>query len=135
MSCYWDILCVDCDEPAGIDGANHCDDLMSELIRYADTLANLKRSNIIYDLTLQANFIHVPVEFFVRHQGHHLRPIDEYSRFDTPCQTTFYCDACMATVKCEQREHTRRDPRDHYHTKDNAYHYLKALSKKPVTQP
>ena len=39
MSCSWDIVCVDCREHAGIDNANHADELMRILIRHQRAIA------------------------------------------------------------------------------------------------
>lgn len=113
MSCNWDIRCVDCCEEASIADANHEVEIMHLLVQHAQELANLAGlvnavnvpKNHVYDVSLYINNYYVPLEFFAKHGTHHLRPVDEYGRFDTPCKKPFKCGSCNKDVTCEEREH------------------------------
>ena len=89
MSCDWDIRCMDCGEEAGIDNANHENVLMAELVQLADFLGEFGKNEVIYDATLTANFVHVPLEFFAQHKGHKLQAINEYGQLDVVCGDEF----------------------------------------------
>jgi hypothetical protein len=118
MSCDWDIKCVDCDVAAGIDNANHQLELMQALIANAKELQEFLKAlaahEKIYSTELLLNGYYIPIDFFVAHGDHHLRPIDEYGCFDTPCQGAFLCPRCQQMVACEDREHPRRQAHIHY---------------------
>lgn len=108
MSCDWDILCVDCNVTAGIAEANHELELMRALISQASALGAISKHPTIWELELRANGCFIPLDFFREHHTHHLRPVDEYGKFDTVCTTTFYCNRCGCEVQCEEREHPQQ---------------------------
>jgi hypothetical protein len=127
MSCYWDIICTDCNVPAGITNANHAMKAMQLLISHVDVLAAvgvLRTHPDIWDIELGVNNIYIPIAFFHEHKAHHLRPIDEFGRFDTPCTGTFWCVRCAKQVQCEDREHPQKLT-EHIHYVDHIGHWSK----------
>lgn len=124
MSCDWDVRCIDCNECAGIDNANHEEGLMRVLIARSNSLADLatiENDEGIYLLELRINSYYVDLGFFAKHRGHHLRPVDEYGLFDTPCPATFHCAVCNTDFKCEEREHDSKFNHGHM-TPDHMWH-------------
>lgn len=123
MSCDWDIRCVDCGADAGIDNANHGDDLMRAIVACAPELKTaiekLWRYDRFLDIDLRISSHHVSLDFLVQHGGHRLRPVDEYGRFDTPCGATFRCPRCGVDVACSDREHPGKF---HGHYVGHVYH-------------
>ena len=125
MSCSWDIVCVDCREYAGLDNTNHEDGLMRTLIKHRDAiaaLAELAREARFLDLVVNTHF--VAPQFFVEHAGHVLRPINEYGKFDVPCNQDFVCPTCKVWVRCDNAEHwlSHQDLHHHY-LAGHGYHW------------
>jgi hypothetical protein len=110
VSCDWYIRCVDCGVDGGVaDEANNRDDLMRTLIQHAGELAAVGRLRSVFngvDVRVEGHYL--DLEFFVQHEGHRLRPVDEYGRFDVPCGVVVHCPTCRADVACEEREHDGR---------------------------
>lgn len=109
MSNHWDIACVDCGEELGLS-INHRDDLMRDLITHRVTweamavpLASVcGEIHLGYGATLD-------LEFFEKHKGHCLRPVDECGRHDTPCGQQVRCRRCGVVGVCWDREHPKWD--------------------------
>ena len=126
MSCDWDIHCVDCRADANIENANHEMELMRFLCSTAEKLAEMASPSaqdhglrwLEYEVKINCHYI--PLDFFLKHRGHHLRPRNEYGEFDTPCQTTFHCPVCDKIVNCSKLEHP--EDRGHYHVVDHQCH-------------
>lgn len=126
MSCSWDIICVDCREMAGIDNANHEDELMRTLIKHRDAiaaLADLAGDSWSFDLVINSHY--VSPSFFAKHFGHVLRPFSEYRTFDAPCDQDFVCPVCRDWVKCSQQEHWLSRNNEHYHHFEKGVHMEK----------
>lgn len=105
MSCSWDIVCLNCDERAGIENANHEDELMRVLIKHRRALAMVgEMAAELWSLDLVANTHYVTPLFFREHEGHELRPISEYGTFDTICGRDFVCPTCQIWVVCDRKE-------------------------------
>ena len=126
MSCSWDIVCVDCRERAGIDNANHADELMRILIRHQRTIAAVgELAAELWSLDLIANTYYISSLFFKNHLGHQLRPISEYGTFDTTCGHDFVCPTCNKWVACDQQEHWMIPSDEHCHSFGRAFHWEK----------
>ena len=108
MSCDWDIKCVDCDEEHGFEDMNHNEDLMLALVRHADAIATFHE--VIGDrdmpypgigLTTKYRERQINTAFFKKHQGHRLRPVDEYGRLSGDCSARVACPSCGASHPCK----------------------------------
>ena len=110
MSCDWDIKCTDCDETHGFQDMNHDEPLMLALVRHADAIAALhavvsdRDSNV--DLVAGPAGQRVRTDFFQKHKGHHLWPVDEYGRLSGNCHERVECPSCGTYHPCKL-------PKDH----------------------
>ena len=90
MSCDWHILCDTCGERYSFDDANHQENLMLAIIANAGAIAALAPlfHNEAWDGVLLArwNGWRIDVDWFVRHCGHKLVPIDEYGHRSNQCR-------------------------------------------------
>jgi hypothetical protein len=127
MSLYWDLRCVDCGVDAGISNANR---MMKEMQGLAAGAADLGRAfkaiTKLVDgellgirLLIDYGSISLPVEFFLEHGEHRVRPVDECGRFDTPCGITYRCSSCGTDFVCCEREHPGMS---HTHHVGNVWH-------------
>lgn len=105
MSCDWDIKCVDCDEAHGFQDMNHAEDLMLALVRHADAIAALHA--LAQDRFANVEFVTMHPQrsirsaFFKKHQGHHLRPVDEYGSLSGDCSARVECPSCGSSHPCK----------------------------------
>ena len=110
MSCDWDIKCVDCDEEHGFTDMNHAEDLMHVLVRHADAIAAFHAAmsdrDMAYGVGLAMKYPErqINTAFFKKHQGHHLRPVDEYGRLSGDCSERVTCPSCSASHPCKLPE-------------------------------
>ena len=108
MSCDWDIKCVDCNEKHGFEDMNHDEPLMLVIIRHADAIAALHMlvsDRDAYTVELAAGRgRRVNITFFKKHQGHNLRPVDEYGRLSGNCSERVDCPTCGASHPCKLPE-------------------------------
>lgn len=108
MSCDWDIKCVDCDEKHGFQDMNHCEDLMHALIRHANAIAMLHAlaEDRFANVELMAMYPErsVNILFFKKHQGHHLRPVNEYGGLSGDCSERVACPTCGTSHPCKLPE-------------------------------
>jgi hypothetical protein len=107
MSCDWDIKCVDCNEEHGFDDMNHDEDLMHALVRHADAIVGLYA--LVSDPHVRVELVVgrgrcVDPAFFKRHQGHRLRPVDEYGRLSGDCFERVACPSCGSSHPCKLPE-------------------------------
>jgi hypothetical protein len=108
MSCNWDIKCVDCNERHHFHDMNHEERVMLALIRHAgaiaalDALASDPEAKV--ELVIAWRGWRVDTAFFKKHQGHHLRPIDEYGRLLGDCTERVECPSCGAVHPCKLPE-------------------------------
>src|SRR5437762_1565511 len=114
MSCDWDIICVDCNEEHGFSDLNHEDHAMQVIVRHADAIAAL--CGLEQDLERPIEFLQyrgrtIQPVFFKKHQGHQLRPIDEYGRMLGDCTEWADCSACGGSHPCRLPEnHAAEQP-------------------------
>lgn len=107
MSCDWDIKCVDCDEEHGFDDMNHKDDLMHVLIRHADAIAAFHTAMCDRDMDDGVGLAtkyperRINTAFFKKHQGHRLRPVNEYGQLSGDCSERVDCPSCGASHPCK----------------------------------
>ncbi len=112
MSCDWNVHCVTCRDTEGvIYDANHAEPDIWELIRVAPALAAIGvasdelaplSSTLERLLRLERDGVAFRnlAQWFARHQGHELVPIDEYGRTSTDCGEWGVCDGCDHTGHC-----------------------------------
>ena len=105
MSTDWDIRCVDCGENYGFEDMNRREGLMLALVRCADALA--QHANVFADLRSEDVELRVSypdhvinLEFFQRHRGHRLSPVDEYGRLSDNCSGHAACASCGKSHPC-----------------------------------
>lgn len=107
MSCKWDIICVDCDETHGFQDMNHKEELMLAIVRHADAIAAFHEVMIDremdYNIGLATKYPErqIYTDFFKKHQGHRLRPVDEYGRLSGDCSERIACPSCGAHHLCK----------------------------------
>lgn len=127
MSCYWDIICVPCNEWAGFSNANHADEAMVQLVAHAEKVARLHEMvSPNFEISLSIDGHHVPdLEFFAKHRGvgHSLRAVDEYGRYDTLCPASFICPQGCGVVPCSNREHPLHPDRHEHVTAQHLCHW------------
>ena len=108
MSCDWDIKCVDCNEEHGFEDMNHDERLMLSLVRHADAIAALHAAIVDPDTCVELVTgpagRRVDTAFFKKHQGHQLRPVDEYGRLSGNCARRVECPSCGTYHLCKLPE-------------------------------
>lgn len=106
MSCDWDVYCVDCKKPLGIYDANHALEEMRDIVKLAPDLALLGKASerLGISLELAIGRFGVNPKWFVEHEGHHLKPIDEYGVLDGKCPLVWKCLCCGTPKVCEKDE-------------------------------
>lgn len=94
MSTDWNIYCVDCGETLKFNDANHIDKEMRVLCKHAAAIAALapmfqEMKEVAWNgmcLSLPyGSYGSVEPDWFARHLGHRLRPINEYGYCDDEC--------------------------------------------------
>ena len=103
MSCDWDIICVDCNAKHGFRDMSHAEDLTLALISHADAIVQIHALTLNNDVELVAKYPECRIDptFFKAHQGHRLRPIDEYGRLSGDCFAHVACPSCGASHRCK----------------------------------
>ncbi len=98
MSTYWDVYCRTCKEGAGLQ-ENHNEQGMFDLIRAAPALATLPDG---IGLGVESDRgSRLDMEWFRKHAGHELIPIDEYGRFSGQCSKWVQCSCCGTRKHCQ----------------------------------
>jgi hypothetical protein len=109
MSTDYDVYCLDCKAEHGFYDANHKDELMRDIIQYAELFANFAPIEasplgieIFVDNTARTNGspLRVDLSFFAQHRGHHLVVRSEYGDIDDQCGKRFKCGDCDSHLKC-----------------------------------
>ncbi len=117
MSSCWDIVCVDCKAKMGIENANGAAELMRVLIAGREGFEKLVEKGLdsgTLEITADHMACVIP-EFFSEHQGHLLKPINEYGRYDDQCGKYVRCENCDASHYCvlasdHEGEHQLKKP-------------------------
>jgi len=104
VSADWHIHCLDCRETHGFDEAHHCDVEMAALCRHAAAIAALAPLFADpglghMDLGLQTSYGRIDPDWFARHAGHRIVPIDEHGGLLTQCAVYVDC-ACGSSRRC-----------------------------------
>lgn len=105
MSCSYHIKCLDCDDELRFDNTNHKDDEMRVLIANAGLVADLAPvvralGGWPAALTLGQNYGEIDTEWFAKHRGHRMQPIDEYGQLDDQCHERVQCASCVSQYPC-----------------------------------
>jgi hypothetical protein len=97
VSCDWNIKCLDCNDVHTFSDANHEDALMRFLIKYADGIAAL--GDMFADpefhhhcIDFRVSYGRIEADWFRKHLGHNLLPIDEYGTLDKQCYQYVSCE-------------------------------------------
>lgn len=107
MSCTWDIICMDCNEEADFYEVYRVD-IVRSIILKSDAIAEFRAkindsATTLYDLEVRCDNHDLPLEFFLKHRGHRLLPVNEYGDLDLPCPLQFSCQLCDGkAVQCER---------------------------------
>jgi len=90
MSTDWHVHCLDCNDTQTFDDANHREELMALLCRHAAVISALVP--LIQDIGSRGcvalslgSYGEVDPEWFAKHLGHRLVPINEYDEVLTRC--------------------------------------------------
>ncbi len=100
MSCDWNIKCLDCDETLHFNDANHQDKLMTDIIRHRDAIVAIAPLLKSGDVELRTYYGQIDTDWFFKHRGHRLRPIDEYGALLGQCNERVTC-SCGAQHRCK----------------------------------
>lgn len=85
MSCYWDVVCLDCDKSSGLH-LNHGDETCRDLVRGRDALAALAGFDVCnLELRVPGEIGYIDAKFYKDHIGHVLAPVSEYGEIDGDC--------------------------------------------------
>lgn len=102
MSTYWHVHCLDCKDTNKFSNANHQEELMAALCKHADAiagLAGLMSESLISNIDLTTSYGQVDVDWFAKHRGHRLCPINEYGALLNQCTEYVNC-ACGSRSRC-----------------------------------
>lgn len=103
MSTDWDVFCLDCGKECGISNANHADDGMLELIRFAPALQDLSKHEHGWRIDVEIKVCGqlVFLDFFRIHGRHNLVPRSEYGEILASCAEPVHKTTCQNCVhKC-----------------------------------
>ena len=117
MSTDWDIFCTDCKERHGFDDCNHWEAEMLWLCKNADTIAGLVElvagcpggSGISVGFPCGDRLKRIDADWFRKHLGHNLQPINEYGGFLEQCSLYAKCGTCDYDHKCSL-QHGHAEP-------------------------
>ncbi len=99
MSTDWNVHCVDCNVTHTFNDANHQDQLMAMLCKHSAAIAGL--ADLLRetpDVEFKTYWGAIDADWFRKHLGHKLVPIDEYGAL---------LDQCAEYVDCECGSHRR----------------------------
>lgn len=84
MSTYWDVVCLDCGEDAGLH-LNHGSESLRALIAKREPLAALADAEVDIKIIIPGERGYVKLEFFKKHVGHVIAPVNEYGDINGDC--------------------------------------------------
>ncbi len=100
MSTDWNVYCRTCKSTHRFDDANHQDEFMAKLIKYADAIASLAPLlATVPDVVLHTPWGEISASWFAQHRGHDLVPISEYGNTLTQCTEYVGC-TCGTQRRC-----------------------------------
>ena len=99
MSRRWDVHCVTCTDTLRI-GENTRDYQVNAVIASAGPLADLSKTMVGGDIEVKGCYHWtLDVDWFDKHRGHKLAPIDEYGTIDGNCRHPVHCYCCHASSR------------------------------------
>lgn len=104
MSTYWDIKCRTCNVKAGAYNQNHAESQMWDIIKHAAAIAAAAPVLAAFGCTdgLDIGVGWRPdAEWFVKHLGHDLVPVNEYGEESGQCSGQVVCDSCGTHHNCK----------------------------------
>lgn len=107
MSTDWDVWCVDCDKPVtDFCDANHEEKYMLQVIAAAPALAALGLADPSARVVLddRGDYLTLKARPFAEHEGHRLKPKDEYGRWYDQCREHVRCSDCGRSDNCVLKE-------------------------------
>ncbi len=101
MSTDWNVKCLDCNTEHHFNGANHQDELMAQLCKHANAIADIAPLLLNSDVTLETLWGQVDAAWFARHKGHTLAPINEYGDLLGQCAERIRCCEYGHVYRCK----------------------------------
>ena len=100
MSCDYVVYCTTCSSRHPFNDANHQQDLMRSLIRYASAIGHLAPLLDEAPVDVQTPYGRLHPEWFAEHAEHELVVVDEYGRLENQCRANVICSHCTNIHPC-----------------------------------